>query len=335
MGECQRFRRWKFYCYFSDNHIMQNYKVTKRAVYNSETGSCFDRTSAIRGDVRAGGHIQLDNKINVSAFSFSKETKRKKPAGFQKRGSGTGGLAFTLRSTMVQEAQEEEQAALPQKKVQRGSIMARPNPPNSEFRRFYERGDLPIAIDHSGSTPKIQWKVDVEKLDYHHYLPLFFDGLREQEHPYDFLSLEGTLNMLDRGGSKILPVVPQLIIPIKVALNTRIPMVMVRVLRVLKKLVLADIVGGDGANPSYLPPEAQGLIGQALVPYYRQILPVFNIFKNFNTNIGDAIDYHQQKDEDLGTLIDETLELFEMYGGEDAFINIKYLIPTYQSVVVS
>ena len=37
----------------------------------------------------------------------------------------------------------------------------------------------------------------------------------------------------------------------------------------------------------------------------------------------------------MGTLIDETLELFEMYGGEDAFINIKYLIPTYQSVVVS
>jgi hypothetical protein len=315
--------------------VMQNYKVTKRAVYNSETGSCFDRTAAVAGDVRPGGHIQLDNKINVSAFSFSKETKRKQPGTFMKRGTGTGGLSFTLRTKMVQEQQEEERAALPQKRVQRGSIMARPNPPNSEFRRFYERGDLPIAIDHSGSTPKIQWKVDVEKLDYHHYLPLFFDGLREQEHPYDFLSLEGTLNMLDRGGSKILPVVPQLIIPIKVALNTRIPMVMVRVLRVLKKLVLADIVGGDGANPSYLPPEAQGLIGQALVPYYRQILPVFNIFKNFNTNIGDAIDYHQQKDEDLGTLIDETLELFEMYGGEDAFINIKYLIPTYQSVVVS
>ena len=60
-----------------------------------------------------------------------------------------------------------------------------------------------------------------------------------------------------------------------------------------------------------------------------------NLFKNKTTNIGDAIDYHQQKDEDLGTLIDETLELFEMYGGEDAFINIKYLIPTYQSVIVN
>ena len=40
------------------------------------------------------------------------------------------------------------------------------------------------------------------------------------------------------------------------------------------------------------------MLGEALVPYYRQILPVFNIFKNFNTNIGDRIDYHQQKDED-------------------------------------
>jgi len=233
---------------------MDTYKVTKRAIYNSETGSCFDRTAAVSGDIRPGGHIALDNKLNVAAFSFAKETKRKTPSNFVKRGTGTGGLSGTMKTKIMRERQEEYDANVPQKRVQRGSIMPRANPPNSEFRRFYERGDLPIAVDHSGSTPKIQWKVDVEKLDYHHYLPLFFDGLREQEHPYDFLSLEGTLNMLDRGGSKILPVVPQLIIPIKVALNTRIPMVMVRVLRVLKKLVLADIVGGDGANPSYLPP---------------------------------------------------------------------------------
>ena len=35
-----------------------------------------------------------------------------------------------------------------------------------------------------------------------------------------------------------------------------------------------------------------------------------------------------------GDLIHETLELLEMHGGEDAFINIKYLIPTYESCVV-
>lgn len=35
------------------------------------------------------------------------------------------------------------------------------------------------------------------------------------------------------------------------------------------------------------------------------------------------MDYHQQKRENLGDLIQETLEALEVHGGEDAFINIK------------
>lgn len=60
--------------------------------------------------------------------------------------------------------------------------------------------------------------------------------------------------MLEHGGSKILPVIPQLIIPIKTALNTREPTVIVIVLKVLQQLV----VSGE-------------MIGEALVPYYRQV----------------------------------------------------------------
>lgn len=52
-------------------------------------------------------------------------------------------------------------------------------------------------------------------------------------------------------------------------------------------------------------------------------------------NLGDGIDYGQQRRENLGELIMETLEAFEVNGGEDAFINIKYLVPVFQSVVVS
>jgi hypothetical protein len=48
-------------------------------------------------------------------------------------------------------------------------------------------------------------------------------------------------------------------------------------------------------------------------------------------NLGDGIFYAQQKHENLGDLINETLEKFEKHGGEDAFINIKYMIPQYQS----
>ena len=67
------------------------------------------------------------------------------------------------------------------------------------------------------------------------------------------------------------------------------------------------------------------LVGEALVPYYRQLLPVLSIYKNSDKNLGDKIDYSQQKRNNIGTLVNETLELLEQYGGEDAFINIKYV----------
>lgn len=76
-------------------------------------------------------------------------------------------------------------------------------------------------------------------------------------------------------------------------------------------------------------------IGEALVPYYRQILPIMNLFKTKNLNQGDQIDYSQRKGQNLGDLIVQTLELFEMHGGDDAFINIKYMIPTYESCVLN
>lgn len=52
-------------------------------------------------------------------------------------------------------------------------------------------------------------------------------------------------------------------------------------------------------------------------------------------NLGDGIDYDQLKKEDIGKLINETLQIFERYGGPDAYINIKYMIPTYQSCLTN
>lgn len=45
-----------------------------------------------------------------------------------------------------------------------------------------------------------------------------------------------------------------------------------------------------------------------------------------NKNLGDGIDYAQQQYDCLGELISDTLALFEQRGGEDAFINIKYMV---------
>jgi len=196
-----------------------------------------------------------------------------------------------------------------------GALKVRASEP-TQFRKFYERGDFPIQLVHKPTGNEIGWKVDIDKLDYHHYLPLFFDGLCETKHPYDFFARKGIEDMLTKGSAKVLPVIPQLIIPIKNALNTRNPVIVCATLKILQKLV-----------------RCHALVGEAMVPYYRQILPVLNILKPLNWNSGDKIDYGQQKRTNIGDLIDETLAEFEKTGGSDAFINIKYMIPTYESAM--
>lgn len=101
-------------------------------------------------------------------------------------------------------------------------------------------------------------------------------------------------------------------------MNTRDPEIVAITLKILQGLVTCS-----------------DTIGEALVPYYRQILPVMNLMKTKNDNLGDKIDYSQRKGQNLGELIQTTLEMFEVNGGEDAFINIKYMIPTYESCVLN
>ena len=77
------------------------------------------------------------------------------------------------------------------------------------------------------------------------------------------MASQGTDELIEKSPNKLLPVLPQLIIPIKKALSTKDHDIMCVTLKKVQKLVLA----GE-------------MIGEALVPYYRQILPVFNMFKN-------------------------------------------------------
>lgn len=277
-----------------------------------ESGSSFDITSPhSKRWARVGGHRPSTAPVDSSAFSRHTPTKRFSPKDFLTRGDG---------AKMFTRSKSPTKKKSPLRKV---SMKPRSNPPNTEFRFYYERGDLPVQVFHDGRG-KIQWKVEIDKLDFHHYLPIFFSGLRETEHPYSMLANIGCKELLMHGGQKILPVIPQLIIPITQALNTRIREVIVKVLHILQILVQADIKE----------PTSTGLIGQALVPYYRQILPILNIFKMNNRNNGDRIQYGQRKRAVIGDLVNETLELFEKFGGEDAFINIKYLVPTYESVAI-
>ena len=47
---------------------------------------------------------------------------------------------------------------------------------------------MPITVNFNGADRKIGWKLEPEHIDYHLYLPIFFEGLRETEEPYKFLA---------------------------------------------------------------------------------------------------------------------------------------------------
>lgn len=116
--------------------------------------------------------------------------------------------------------------------------------PTTIFKKCYDRGDLPIVVDFTGAQRKVKisrpysyqiaWKVEVHLLDYHHYLPIFFHGLRETDDPYKFLADNGLDALLKFGKDKVLPVLPQLIIPIKEALNTKNHEIVVKTLKKLQ-----------------------------------------------------------------------------------------------------
>jgi len=293
------------------------------------TGSSFDTTQS-SGTVRAGGHTAnstcLGSESSFCDGGLAKQTVRKTTDNYTKKGSGTGGCAdsFAKKEADIQEKSRSDAKKYDRRAVMQKSTSGRANPPNTDIRIFYERGDLPVQIDHRGVKNALMWKVDIDQLDYHHYLPIFMTGLREVEGPYNFIAEQGCHDLIMQGKeAKVLPVIPQLIIPIKVALNTRNAAVMLKVMRVLQKLCSCE---GDDGQPG------ERMIGQALVPYYRQILPILNIFLQKTSNVGDSICYDQQNGEDPKTVIRETLEILEKSGGDDAFINIKYLIPTYESI---
>ncbi|KAG1694618.1 hypothetical protein DVH05_021120 [Phytophthora capsici] len=239
-------------------------RIVPKSITLPETGSCFDTTTVVQ---KRRSNDKVDDSAHISAFSLSKPSKPRTTDSFLRKGQGTGG-SIDVEKTI--KADKLETMSPRSRHQQPAAFRERSNPPDTSFRRFYERGDLPIQIDHGGVRNMVAWKVDITKLDFHHYLPIFFDGLREVEEPYAFLSEQGIKDMLINASNKVLPVIPQLIIPIKNALNTRNAGIIVKTLHILQLMVTCESAAQPGSGP--------GLIGQALVPYYRQILPVLNIF---------------------------------------------------------
>ena len=80
--------------------------------------------------------------------------------------------------------------------------------------------------------------------------------------------------------------------------------------------------------------KVQKLVSQLVQPIHSPYVQCHD-YPVLAVDLGDGIDYSQQKRENVGDLIQETLEALERHGGEDAFINIKYMVPTYESCLLN
>lgn len=129
-------------------------------------------------------------------------------------------------------------------------------PKKTMFRYRYKRGDFPIALETKG----ILWKTDIPKLDFHFYLPMFFEGLIETTHPYKMFARQAVHDMLTYGGNKIFPCIPQLIIPIKNAFNTRNREVICVTLKVLQHLLRTSDKVSYGWEIFLKDPRRQGVL---------------------------------------------------------------------------
>ena len=78
---------------------------------------------------------------------------------------------------------------------------------------------------------------------------------------------------------------PHLVQPMRATLNSKDPTKVCYILNLIQKMV-----------KTYPP------MGEALIPYYRQLLPVLALFKAKNANLGDKIEYSQRHGANLGRL---------------------------------
>lgn len=98
------------------------------------------------------------------------------PVSFLRKGAGrlVLGAGSLPRSTPHSETGE--------KRLPRPEPSSAPQVYRSRFRRLYQRCDLPIAVeqDRPGRIG-LRWKQPVHQLDVLHLLPIFLEGLREEQ----------------------------------------------------------------------------------------------------------------------------------------------------------
>ncbi|GMH88434.1 hypothetical protein TL16_g11157 [Triparma laevis f. inornata] len=209
------------------------------------------------------------------------------------------------RNVIRRHNEMERRKPKPKAKMEKADPFAiNTNVPTSLLPRRYTRGELPCTVEHRSSGLALSWMCPLHNLDYEHYLPIFMDGA-----PFT----PSSPGKVSTSSSKT-----QQVTAIgfwTYSLSTKRSDVVLAVVNIIKQLCTV--------HPA---------VGPRLIPHYRQILGILNLFYcKGGKNLGDAMDYKQFNSDDLVVPIAEVLEMMERTGGPNAFVNIKFMVPTYTS----
>ena len=145
-----------------DDWIAQKIERTQKHAFTKhpETNSCFDVTQSVPAGRRAGGHTMADPSMllpgyNTATGQYCYKASQLHAPELTMSHTGNGGMTSSLAVGKKLEVPSAAPIC--------GAFRERSNPPNTEFRRFYERGDLPIQIEHRGVHNRIGWKVRTRK----------------------------------------------------------------------------------------------------------------------------------------------------------------------------
>lgn len=123
----------------------------------------------------------------------------------------------------VQASKTAEFAERPSKRLINTKFAAATDQKNTTFQQFYSKGKLPCKINHGSINNKLVWdqSVNLETISFDPLLLHFFDGLKEQSYPYNFIAREAVRDLLSsaRARERVFPILPQIVEKMRLTLS--------------------------------------------------------------------------------------------------------------------
>lgn len=171
----------------------------------------------------------------------------------------------------------------------------------TNFGAAYDSGVIPCRINHGSIKNSLHWTKEPSSLEFNPLLVTCVEGFRETEHPFVFLARTAfrELMQLEDAREKTIPILPQIIPPLREALMATSEDIFLMALEATR--ILSDVV--EEEMNTYLPKITQQIHRKLLTKQLR---------------------HH----------VEETLATLEQNGGREALGIIRAKIPTYTSANV-